>query len=128
MSFADADVRAAVGRVVDPCSDALGVPLDLAEMGLIESVEVDRDAGTAHVALVTTAPCCAYGPRMARALEEELRALPWVRDCRVELRHELVWTPDRMTPDAHLRLGARRDRVRGALDVRPYDWEVPREH
>jgi metal-sulfur cluster biosynthetic enzyme len=91
-------------------------------------VEVDRAAGTARVALITTAPCCAYGPRMARALEDELRALPWVRECRVELRHERVWTPDLMSHDAQQRLGARRERVRRTLDVRPYDWEVSREH
>ncbi len=117
-----ADVDSAVARVVDPCSDAMGLPLDVAEMGLVRRLDVDAEAGEVQLTLALTSPCCAYGPAMAAALEAELSALDWVHRVSVDIDHAAVWTPADMSPAASDRLGTARDRTLLLTGVRPYDW------
>lgn len=117
-----AAVAAAIDRVVDPCSNALGQPLGLAEMGLVSDVEIDDVAGSVEVTIRLTSPCCAYGPTMAVAAEGELAAVAGVRRAAVAIDHAAVWTPSRMAPSASVRLARRRARTASITDTRPYDW------
>lgn len=119
-----AAVDAAIDRVVDPCSNALGEPLGLAEMGLVSDVVIDDAAGSVEVTMRLTSPCCAYGPTMAVAAECELRALAGVETARVTIDHAAVWTPDEMAPSSSVRLVARRERTLAVADVRPHDWST----
>ena len=68
MTSIDRDaVVAALDAVVDPCSNALGEPLGLHEMGLTSRVDIDDDACAVVVTMRLTSQCCAYGPTMALA-------------------------------------------------------------
>ena len=49
-------LRDALRRVVDPCSIATGVPVDLLDMGLVSDLRLD--GGTAYVELIVTSPLC----------------------------------------------------------------------
>ena len=115
-------VDEALDRVVDPCSNALGEPLGLREMGLTSSVDVDDASGTVTVTMRLTSPCCAYGPTMALAAERELAVVPGVRSATVTIDHGAVWTPAEILPNASVRLSERRFRTIAVFDVRPYEW------
>jgi metal-sulfur cluster biosynthetic enzyme len=117
-----AALNAALNRVVDPCSNAIGEPLGLVEMGLADDVDVDDSTGTVTVTMRLTSPCCAYGPTMATAAEREIAALPGVRAATVRIDHGAVWTPGEITGTAADRLAERRSRTLQLAGVRPYDW------
>jgi len=115
-------VDAALDRVVDPCSCALGEPLGLREMGLAHEVRVDQARGEVAVTMRLTSPCCAYGASMAVAARDELRRVDGVRTATVEIDHGAIWTPAALTGGAGVRLEVRRDRTRALTGVRPHDW------
>jgi metal-sulfur cluster biosynthetic enzyme len=114
-------IRAALDRVVDPCSAAMDVPLGLAEMGLVASI-ADDGHGTVDVVLQMTSPCCAYGPRLADAARRELERLPGVVHAAVTIDHTAEWTPADMAPRALSRLAVRRRDTRRSTGITPYDW------
>lgn len=121
------DVVAAIDRVVDPCSSAMGLPLGLAELGLATVEACEPDAGRVSVRLRLTSPCCAYGPTMAKAIEHELTALAWIHCASVEIDHAAIWTELHITPDAAARLEVRRENTRAVTGVRPYPWTSEQE-
>ena len=71
-----ADVRDAVAGVVDPCSIATGVPLTLAEMGMVRGIAVD--GGQVSLTLVLTSPVCWQSGNIIQAVEASVNRLPWV--------------------------------------------------
>lgn len=117
-------VSEALDRVVDPCSNALGEPLGLREMGLTSSVDVDDASGTVAVTMRLTSPCCAYGPTMAVAAERELAAVPGVRSATVTIDHGAVWTPAEILPGPSMRFSVRRARTIALSGVQPHDWST----
>jgi metal-sulfur cluster biosynthetic enzyme len=88
------NVEQAIGAVLDPCSIAMGRPMDLVTMGLINDVEIDD--GHVTVRLLLTDPMCFVQGDIARAIEEVVRPLAGVRDCTVRLDTADIWTPDRI--------------------------------
>jgi metal-sulfur cluster biosynthetic enzyme len=117
-----AAVDAALDRVVDPCSNALGEPLGLREMGLAHRVEIDDANGDVRVTMRLTSPCCAFGPTMAIAAEREVGAIDGVRHATVVIDHAAVWTPAEISSRADDRLAARRRHTVETTGVAPYDW------
>ncbi|MCY7300040.1 MAG: iron-sulfur cluster assembly protein [Ilumatobacteraceae bacterium] len=114
----------ALDRVVDPCSNALGEPLGLREMGLTSTVEIDDGSGSVDVTMRLTSPCCAYGATMALAAERELICVSGVRSATVTIDHSAVWTPAQILPTASARLGDRRARTLAVTDLKPHDWST----
>ncbi len=80
------------------------IPVNIYDLGLIYRAEVD-EGGAVRVAMTLTAPACPMAAMLPRQVEERLRALPGVTDCKVELVWDPPWTPERMSPEARLRLG-----------------------
>jgi metal-sulfur cluster biosynthetic enzyme len=117
-----ATVSAALDRVVDPCSSAMGMPLGLLEMGLVTGVDVDDVAGTVEVTMRVTSPCCAYGETMADAARRTLEAMPGVRTATVRVDYGAMWTPLDIGTRATAQLDARRDANTRLSTLRPYDW------
>ncbi|MDZ7688990.1 MAG: iron-sulfur cluster assembly protein [Halobacteriales archaeon] len=61
------EIRDALRDIVDPCSAATGSDLDIVEMGLVESVEVEDDEVIVEMRLTT--PAC----HMVRTLSTKSR-------------------------------------------------------
>lgn len=118
----NAAVSAALDRVVDPCSSAMGMPLGLVEMGLVTRTEHDPETGTLKVTLRVTSPCCAYGEVLAEAARAELEQLPAVTNATVVVDYGAVWTPVDISPHAGKALAIRRAATVTLTGVRPYDW------
>ena len=97
-----AEVRRQLNSIGDPCSVAHGVPMGLADMGLVERVEVDAD-GNVDIALRLTSPSCVMVSYFKVQAEDRIAALPGVRRVAVTTDIGLDWTPDMMSDDAKRR-------------------------
>jgi metal-sulfur cluster biosynthetic enzyme len=106
---AEQKVRAALDRVVDPCSIATGVPITLADMGLIAGVEVD--AGEAVVHLRVTSPFCMHIGNMQERIVAVVGEVDGIREARVEVDDGMEWLPTMIAPHVTRRL----------REVRPFD-------
>ena len=97
-------VYEALGRVVDPCSIATGVPITLADMGLVEGVVVD--GREVHVRLRVTSPFCMQIGIMQERIREVLRDVYGIDAVHLEVDDGTAWLPSMMAPDAQRRLRA----------------------
>lgn len=109
-------VREALGEVVDPCTAATGSNLDVVEMGLVESVEVEN--GEVRVAMHLTTPACHMVPYFITEIEDRVEPLAGVEAVSVETDDGLTWTADMMSESA-------RAKRRAVLDA--YDAQAARE-
>ena len=122
--LADA-LRRAIDRVADPCSVAVGAPVGVGQLGLIEAVDVDDD-GRVAVTLCTTSPGCIYAPAIAEGVRRELAGTPGVSEVTVAVDHSVVWTDRRVAAPARAVIDDRRRRARELGGLTPYVWvEAP---
>jgi metal-sulfur cluster biosynthetic enzyme len=101
MSAVD-DVRAALERVVDPCSIATGVPISLPDMGLIKDIRLDGDHVV--VAMRLTSPFCFQIGLMLERIDEVTAGVAGIAGVRVEVDHGDDWHPDMVAAQARRRL------------------------
>lgn len=101
-----AEVCDALAGVVDPCSIATGVPLTLAEMGMVTDIAVD--GGRVAVTLVLTSPVCWQAGNIIQAVEASVSGLPRVTAVRCTVDHDAGWLPGQMDPRARRRLRSAR--------------------
>jgi metal-sulfur cluster biosynthetic enzyme len=94
-------IHAALGRIVDPCSIATGVPISLASMGMVKSVT--ELAGAVHITLTLTSPICWQASNILASIEATVGALPGVASVTCSLVPG-EWMPDMMAPEARERL------------------------
>lgn len=99
----ESDIRTALDSIEDPCSVAVGLPLGLAEMGLVERVEFAPGSGLVRLHLRLTSPTCMMAGYFATRAQEVLRALPGIEAVQVQIDQGLDWTPDMMTASAQQR-------------------------
>jgi metal-sulfur cluster biosynthetic enzyme len=86
-------VRALKG-VADP-----EAALSIVDMGLVLSVEVNTD--WVHVRLIMTSAACPVAEVIVDEVEQALdRVLPPALQIRVEVCHDVEWTPARMSAEA----------------------------
>lgn len=89
-----APVLAALHAVVDP-----EAALSIVDMGLVLSVEVA--ANWVHVRLIMTSAACPVADVIVDDVEQALdRVLPADWQIRVEVCHDVAWTPARMSDGA----------------------------
>ena len=111
-------VRDALDTVMDPCSIATRHPLSIVELGLLVDLDVDPE-GEVRVLLRATSPSCVLIGSIMKAAEERVSAVSGVRDVRIELDPDAVWTPDLMPDRGREKLRAARARTISDLGFRP---------
>lgn len=109
-----------MNRVVDPCSNAMGLPLGLTDMGLASITSIDDTNGAVHVTMIVTSPCCAYAPVMASAVKAEVSMLDWVRAVTVTFDPTATWTEAAMSALARDALASRRARTVALSGIEPF--------
>jgi metal-sulfur cluster biosynthetic enzyme len=111
----EAQVRAALDTIVDPCSSAAGAPAGLDEMGLVQDVDVRRGPAGARVSVVLrlTAPSCLMGIPFLTSARQRLSELAGVTEVEVSLASGINWTP----ADLPRRYAERLERVRARRGV-----------
>ena len=78
--------------------------ISIVDLGLIYDIEVQDGVVTLRMTFTTEA--CPAGPILKHSAATALRALPGVREVRIEITFDPPWTPDRITPDGRAMLGS----------------------
>lgn len=102
----DPDIDEALRRIVDPCSIATGVPINLVDMGLV--LEAARDGGTARITLQLTSNLCMQLGIIEAKIYEEVGCLAGIDDVAVEVDYQAEWLPSMVARGADAALRERR--------------------
>jgi len=81
------------------------IPVDLVNLGLIYSVDIDQKAGLVCIRMTLTAPACGMGPVLMGDVEYRVAQVPHVRRVQVELVFDPPWSRDMMSEEAQLETG-----------------------
>jgi len=92
-------IIAVLGTIFDP-----EIPMDIYSLGLIYGVEVN-EAGEARIKMTLTAPNCPVAGSLPAEVERKVRAVPGVKDVKLELTFDPPWDKSRMSPEARMMLG-----------------------
>jgi FeS assembly SUF system protein len=80
------------------------IPVDIYELGLIYSVDVDPD-GRAKVQMTLTSPACPVAGSLPGEVEAKVRTVPGVTDAIIDLVWDPPWNMEMMSEVAKLKLG-----------------------
>ena len=81
------------------------IPVDLVNLGLIYSMEIDQDDAKVMIRMTLTAPGCGMGPVLVGDVEYRVAQVPNVRDVEVELVFDPPWHREMMSEEAQLQTG-----------------------
>jgi metal-sulfur cluster biosynthetic enzyme len=115
-------VAGAIAEVDDPCSIAANAPLNIFEMGLVRSWDVDEE-GHVRVVVSPTAPSCTLMGSILQGIEQRVGAIAGVSDVEVIIDTDFVWSPAAMAPAGLAQLVARRNGSMARVPVRPRQWQ-----
>lgn len=85
-----------LGKVVEPCSLAMGSPMSICAMGLVEEVAFDQ--GVVRVVLCLTDPACVNYSKICAFITDVLKELAPVERVEITQTTSVLWTPDRVNP------------------------------
>ena len=92
-------IIAALKTVFDP-----EIPMDIWDLGLIYDVKV-APGGHVEIRMTLTAPNCPVAGSLPADVERKVRAVPGVKDVKIELTFDPPWDKSRMSPEARMLLG-----------------------
>jgi metal-sulfur cluster biosynthetic enzyme len=96
-------VTEALRKVVDPCSIATGVPIDLVDMGILRDITID--GSHVEVQLRFTSPVCWQASNIITAIESNVMAIEGIDRVTCETRSGAwEWKPEMMAASAQARL------------------------
>jgi len=102
----DPEIAGTLRRIVDPCSIATGVPINLIDMGLV--LDAARDGRTARIKLQLTSNLCMQLGNIETKIYEEVGALADIDDVAVAVDYEAEWLPSMVARGADAALRERR--------------------
>lgn len=80
------------------------IPVDIYELGLIYSVDV-QEGGAVHVQMTLTTPACPAAGSLPPEVDAKVRAVEGVSDTSLEIVWDPPWQPSMMSEGARLELG-----------------------
>ena len=80
------------------------IPVNIYELGLVYSVDASPE-GVVNVKMTLTAPACPVAGTLPGEVEAKVKAVPGVKDAKVELVWDPPWTADMMSRVAKVMLG-----------------------
>jgi metal-sulfur cluster biosynthetic enzyme len=91
-------IKAQLSEVLDPCSCMSEHPIDVVDLGLVESIGVDgRDV---EITLLLTSQRCTYFLDISDEIRERVESLDEVDSCEVHQDTSgKIWTNDRMSDE-----------------------------
>lgn len=98
--ISDTQVWEALKTVFDP-----EIPVDLVNLGLIYTLDIDQARGHVGITMTLTAPACGMGPVLVGDVEYRVSRVPNVQEVEVELVFDPPWSRDMMSEEAQLETG-----------------------
>lgn len=96
----EAEVVEAIRTVYDP-----ELPVNVYDLGLIYSIDIDMDAGTVFVHMTLTSPACPVAQELPAQVRATVgRVVRWTTSVDVEVVWNPPWTPELMSEAARLEL------------------------
>lgn len=113
-------VRQELNQIYDPCGQAMGIVIGLADMGLVRGLDVrpHRDGWAVDIRLRFTAPGCTYYFYFEQQIRDRLAGFSSIAALTVAYDAVADWTPEDMSEAARLRLQERRRQAWIALEER----------
>jgi len=102
-TFTSEEIEQAVIEVLHTVYDP-EIPVDIYELGLVYSIDVDP-AGKVLVNMTLTSPGCPVAGSLPYEVESKVRLVPGVTDAKVVIVWDPPWDPNMMTEAAKLQLG-----------------------
>jgi FeS assembly SUF system protein len=96
-------LRLAIVEALRTCYDP-EIPIDIYELGLIYSIQVDP-AGHAQIKMTLTSPMCPAAQSLPPEVKEKVETVAGVTDAIVEIVWEPPWDQSMMSEAARLQLG-----------------------
>ncbi len=81
------------------------IPVNLVDLGLIYSIDVNQENKKVEIQMTLTAPGCGMGPVMVSDIKYRTSKVPNVLEVVVELVFEPTWNRDMMSDEAKLETG-----------------------
>jgi probable FeS assembly SUF system protein SufT len=81
------------------------IPINIVDLGLIYSCEVQEDGRRVEIKMTLTAPGCGMGPILAQDVKQKIEGLPEVEQAEVEVVFDPPWDQNMMSEAARLELG-----------------------
>ncbi|HIJ98766.1 TPA: DUF59 domain-containing protein [archaeon] len=80
------------------------IPVNIVDLGLIYGIQIsaENDVG---IDMTLTAVGCPMHATISAEIEEKVKTLPGVNNCKVTIQWDPPWTPARMSQEAKLKLG-----------------------
>lgn len=80
------------------------IPVDIFELGLIYEISIDDDANV-KIKMTLTSPMCPVAGSLPGEVREKVKAVPDVKDVKLELVWDPPWDKDMMSDVAKVELG-----------------------
>ncbi len=96
----EGQVQQALASVFDP-----EIPVNVVDLGLIYSVDIEHGQNTVAVQMTLTAPGCGMGDVLVADVKRRVESVPFVESVNVDLVFDPPWSRDRMSEEAQLELG-----------------------
>jgi FeS assembly SUF system protein len=80
------------------------IPVNIYELGLVYGIRVEPE-GAVAVRMTLTSPACPVAGSLPGEVEAKVKAIPGVKDARIELVWDPQWNPSMMSEVARLTLG-----------------------
>lgn len=90
----------ALSTVFDP-----EIPVDLVNLGLIYSLDVNQAKHSVRIEMTLTAPACGMGPVLVGDVERRVSKVPNVQSVQVDLVFDPPWKREMMSEEAQLETG-----------------------
>ena len=80
------------------------IPVDIYELGLIYGIDIAEDAAV-KITMTLTSPSCPVAETLPPDVEDKIKSVEGVSDCKVEITWEPTWDKSMMSQEAQLELG-----------------------
>ncbi len=83
------------------------IPVNIVDLGLVYDCKIikDGDEADVEVKMTLTAPGCGMGPTIAADAQSKILMLDGIRDARVDIVWDPVWTQDMISEEGRMKLG-----------------------
>ena len=80
------------------------IPVDVFELGLIYEIRIS-DSKEVDIDMTLTSPHCPVAESLPKEVEDKVKAMEVITDCRVHIVFDPPWDKDMMSEEAKLELG-----------------------